>query len=391
MKILQLCIRFPPAPGGAEDHVFHISTELKKRGHEVKVFTSDLYTEVPFKRMDDPDPEHKGIPVIRFKAFSLKGEMHYVFLPKMVNAILKERPDIIHTHSYGYFQTNLGAFTKQIKGIPLVITPHFHPPWSMWGGNQRKKLRGVYDAVIAKSVLNAADMIIGVSTHEMEQMKKTGYKAKNVKVIPNGIDFKRFDPIPDGNIFREKYKIEGKMVLYAGRLASNKGLKYLVEAMPEVLRRFDDTKLVLVGEDEGEKKELMELAKRLKIEDKVIFTGHIVDYDTFNSSFSACDIFVLPSEYEAFGIVLLEAAACEKPCIGTRVGGVPEVILEGKTGLLVDYGDSNALAEAIIDLLGDEPGRKMMGKAARERVRNIFTWPKIVDQLETVYKEVLSK
>ena len=88
--------------------------------------------------------------------------------------------------------------------------------------------------------------------------------------------------------------------------------------------------------------------------------------------------------------MLLEAGACEKPVIGTRVGGVPEVIDEGKTGLLVEYGDSDGLAKAIIRLLGDEQRRKEMGKAARERVRNNFTWPKIVDQLEKVYKEVLS-
>jgi glycosyltransferase involved in cell wall biosynthesis len=169
-----------------------------------------------------------------------------------------------------------------------------------------------------------------------------------------------------------------------------KGLLHLMESAPKVLSEFKDTTFVLVGEDEGLRSELMDRIKRTGIESQVVFTGHIRDENLFLSAFSACDVFVLPSEYEAFGLVLLEAGACEKPAIGTRVGGVPEVIEEGRTGLLVEYGDSKELATAIIDLLGDEPKRKEMGKAARERVRNNFTWPKIVDQLEKVYKEVLS-
>lgn len=391
MKILQLCIRFPPAPGGAEDHVFHISSELKKRGHDVKVFTSDLYTEVPFKRIEDPKSHHKGISVERFKAYSLKGEMHYVFIPKMTKAILKEPSDIIHTHSYGYFQSTMGAFAKNVTDKPLIITPHFHPQWSMWGGKRRKGLRKVYDKILARSSLNAPDMVICHTKNEKKLLGQYEIPESKMRIIPAGVDFTKFEDIPSPNIFREKYNVRGKMVLYTGRLASNKGLLHLIESAPSVLSEYPDCTFVFVGEDEGLKKNLISRVKELGISNKVIFTGYIKDYNLFLSAYSACDVFVLPSEYEAFGLVLLEAAACEKPCIGTRVGGVPEVIAEGKTGLLVNYGDSKELAAAVIELLGDELKRKQMGKAARERVKNHFTWPKIVDQLESVYKEVLSK
>jgi glycosyltransferase involved in cell wall biosynthesis len=391
MKILQLCVRFPPAPGGAEDHVFHISSELKKRGHDVKVFTSDLYTEVPFKRIEDPNPNHKGIPVIRFKAYSFKGEMHYVFIPKMTKALLKEPTDIIHTHSYGYFQSTIGAFAKIVTDKPLIITPHFHPQWSMWGGKRRKGLRKVYDRILAKSSMNTPDLVICHTRNEKELLRQYEIPESKMRIIPAGVDFTRFEEIPSPNIFKEKYNIQGKMVLYSGRLASNKGLLHLIESIPSVLSEYPHTTFVLVGEDEGLKKDLISRVRELGISNNVIFTGYIEDYDLFLSAYSACDIFVLPSEYEAFGIVLLEAAACEKPCIGTRVGGVPEVIVEGKTGLLVKYGDSKELAAAIIELLGDESKRKQMGKTARERVKNTYTWPKIVDQLESVYKEVLSR
>jgi glycosyltransferase involved in cell wall biosynthesis len=390
MNILQLCIRFPPAPGGAENHVYHISKELIDRGHEVQVFTSDLYTEVPFVRIEDPKPIYNGVPVKRFKAYSIKGEMHYVFIPSILGTLLKEKSDIIHTHSYGYFQTTAGAFTKKLRNRPLIMTPHFHPPWSMWGGKRRKKLRKIYDGLFGKSVIHAPDIIICHSKNEQELLSNFTLPEKKVRIVPAGIDFKRFKTIPSPDPFREFYKITGRIVLFVGRLASNKGLEYLIDAMPQIVSEFKDITLVLIGEDEGERRMLEERVKRLGIKSKVIFTGYIADDELFKSAFSACDVFVLPSEYEAFGLVLLEAMACEKPCVATNVGGVPEVIEKGRTGLLVEYGKSDHLARAIIELLRDDNKRKNMGRAGRERVKANFTWPKIVDQLEHIYKEILT-
>ncbi|MCK4613598.1 MAG: glycosyltransferase, partial [Thermoplasmata archaeon] len=85
--------------------------------------------------------------------------------------MLREKTDIIHVHSYGYFHVNVGAFVKKLRRVPLVLTPHFHPAWSMWGGERRRRVREIYDTFIAGSVLGAADIIIGVSHHEIEQMK----------------------------------------------------------------------------------------------------------------------------------------------------------------------------------------------------------------------------
>ncbi len=203
------------------------------------------------------------------------------------------------------------------------------------------------------------------------------------------MDFKRFETIPSPDRFREFYNINERFVLYVGRLASNKGLKHLIDAMPQIISQFKDTTLVMIGEDEGQRKMLEDKAKKLSIKDKVVFTGHITDDELFRSAYSACDVFVLPSEYEAFGLVLLEAMACEKPCVATNVGGVPEVLEEGKTGMLVEYGNSDKLAKVIIELLGDETKRKNMGRAGRERVKANFTWPKIVDQLERIYKDMV--
>jgi glycosyltransferase involved in cell wall biosynthesis len=388
MKILQLCIRFPPAPGGAENHVLSISKELMKRNYEINVFSSDLYTEVPFVRIEDPEPVVEGVPVRRFRSYTLGGDMHYVFVPSMMSPVLKVKTDIIHTHSYGYFQTNAGALARKIKGTPLVLTPHFHPSWSMWGGPRRKQLRKVYDRVFAKTALEAADMIICHTRNEYSLLSGFSIPEERVRIIPAGIDFAQFETIPSPELFRDHFGITGRIVLYSGRLASNKGLSHLIDAAPMLLSEYPDTTFILVGEDEGERRSLEAKVAKLDITDNVLFTGYIGDEYLFRSAFSACDVFVLPSEYEAFGLVLLEAMACEKPCVATRVGGMPDVVENNQTGILVDYGYPEQLAEAISALMGDESKRRNMGKAGRQRVRNHFTWSKVVDQLEEVYRNI---
>lgn len=383
VNILQLCIRFPPGSGGAETHVYEISKELMKRKHNVNVFTSDLYTETPFRRMEKWNDNVDKIPVKRFRSYSLGGEAHYVFMPSMIFPTLKENVDILHTHSYGYFQTNVAAFAKKIKNIPLVFTPHFHPLWSSWGGKRRKILRNFYDKMFSGHVSDAADVIICHSKHEIELMNINPEKAR---VIPAGIDFSLFEPVTDGGFFRNRYNINDNMILFSGRLATNKGLHVLVKAIPSVLKNFPKTMFVFVGEDHGVKASLVTLAEKLGVEKNVLFTGHIMDEKMFLSAYSACDVFVLPSEYEAFGIVLLEAMASEKACIATGVGGMPEVL--GDHGILVDYNSVTQLGDAIIDGLGDEKKRKKLGRIGRERVKEYFTWKKVVDELENVYNEL---
>ncbi len=391
MNILMGAIRYPPAPGGAETHVHEVSKELVSRGHQVQVVTSDLYKETPFTRLDEDFPLVDGIPVKRFCSWSPGSEYHYVLFPGVIRTMLEAPADLLHVHSYGYFHVNVGAFVKKIRRFPFVITPHFHPAWSMWGGEKRKKVRGFYDKHIANRVLEAADIIIGVSHHEMEQMQASlDFDPRKIRYIPNGIDFSRFEKIPDGKAFREHYGIpEGsKVLLYTGRLAVNKGLHILMRSFKKIIAEHPDTVLCLVGDDQGMGDKLRTMARDLDLEDKVIFTGHIGER-LFRDSYGAADVFVLPSEYEAFGIVLLEALACEVPCVGTRVGGVPEVIDEGTDGLIVEYEDVDGLTEALSSLLADPERRRKMGKAGRERVREKFTWKSVVDQIEGVYRELL--
>jgi len=385
MNILQGCVRYPPAPGGAGTVVKTYSEGLAAKGHNVEVITTDLYTETPFVRKEMPS-EVSGIPVSRHSAFTISGEAHYVLAPGMIKSFLSKKADIIHTHSYGYFQNHAGWIREKLQSTPWVITPHFHPSWSMWGGSKRRTLRDFYDSIIGKSTMEAADLITCVSNHEKEVLvKEIGLNDDNIKIIYNGIHWDDWKKVPDKKIFRDKYpQISDKFVIFAGRLATNKGLTNLIEAMSlGDSNKFD---LVVMGADMGLGKDLDALALSHKV--KMHRLGH-VDDDVYRSALATAEVLVLPSEYEAFGIVLLEAAAANTPVIGTRVGGIPEAMSENNNGLIVDYDNSIELSKAIFSILEDSNMAKEMGDFGRGFSEN-FAWINIIDLIENEYDFLLA-
>jgi len=384
MKILQGCVRYPPAPGGAETVVKAYSEGLRDLGHDVEVITTDLYTETPFVKKEMPS-EVNGINVTRHKAYTVSGEAHYVLAPGMVQSFLSKKADIIHTHSYGYFQNHAGWIRERFQSTPWVITPHFHPSWSMWGGAKRKTLREFYDTVIGKGTMESADLITCVSKHERDMLvSEIGISEDNIKIIYNGINWNDWQILPDKNIFRKQYPdISDKFVLFAGRLATNKGLSDLISAMDLVNQKSVD--LVITGADMGLGKQLEKeaLVKGVRMHR----LGHIDD-ETYRSVLAAAEMLVLPSEYEAFGIVLLEAAAAETAVIGTNVGGIPEAMSPGKNGLIVEYNDVDNLSKSIATLLDDAKLCKEMGKAGRVWAKN-FSWDSILKELEQEYRSII--
>ena len=384
MKILQGCVRYPPAPGGAETVVKAYSEGLRDLGHDVEVITTDLYTETPFVKKEMPS-EVNGINVTRHKAYTVSGEAHYVLAPGMVQSFLSKKADIIHTHSYGYFQNHAGWIRERFQSTPWVITPHFHPSWSMWGGAKRKTLREFYDTVIGKGTMESADLITCVSKHERDMLvSEIGISEDNIKIIYNGINWNDWQILPDKNIFRKQYPdISDKFVLFAGRLATNKGLSDLISAMDLVNQKSID--LVITGADMGLGKQLEKEALEKGV--RMHRLGHIDD-ETYRSVLGAAEMLVLPSEYEAFGIVLLEAAAAETAVIGTNVGGIPEAMSPGNNGLIVEYNDVDNLSKSIATLLDDAKLCKEMGKAGRVWAKN-FSWDSILKELEQEYRSII--
>lgn len=387
MKVVLTCVRYAPAPGGAETHVQALAEGLIARGHEVVVHTSDLHTEYPFVHRTLPG-EVNGVRVVRHKAKRLAGA--WTTLPTLGRALRHENPDVFHAHSYGYYHTVVTARAAARAGR-FVFTPHFHPPWSMEGGAARRALRALFDPTLGQYVVSRADRVIGVSSGEIGVMQRHArLDPGRVRIIPNGFHAGRFRPRPDGAAARDRLGVprEAPLVVFAGRLASNKGLQHLVPAFARVARELPDTRLVIAGEDQGWGARVRAEADALGVLSRVHLVGHQGDA-AYRETLAAADVFVLPSEWEAFGIVLAEAMACGVPCVATRVGGAPDVVQDGVTGRLVEYGDVDALAEAMLGLLRDPAARARMGAAGEARAFAEYSWDAVVQRTIALYGEIL--
>jgi phosphatidylinositol alpha 1,6-mannosyltransferase len=386
LRVLTAAIRYAPAPGGAEDHVQEVVNHMVQRGHEVVVYTSDMWKEHPFERMREPHDVVDGVRVVRKRTFQMTQAVHYPVMPGMFD-MLSEPADVVHSHSFGYYHTNVAALRKRLSGTPLVITPHYHPPETMQGGFARHQLRKVYDARIANWVFEQADAILFNTHAEMASMAHHVDDMDKARVIHNGLHTERYQNLPDPSRFRETRGIEGPMVLYLGRLAVNKRLELVINSMPQLLEVVPDLQLVIAGPDDGVGEGWKALAGKLDLGDRVRFEGYLSEEDKM-AAFSAADVFVLPSEWEAYGLVLMEAQACGTPCLVADRGGPREVIAPGETGLVVPYGDEERWRTALLDLLTDDGLRQRMGRAARERAMTVFEWSTIIDQVEQVYRDV---
>ncbi len=396
-SVVHVSTRYPPAPGGVERHVREVALRQRSRGWDAKVLTTDLYTEIPWQRLPSqgsgsrpgswvPDPE--GVPVLRLRARALSGDLHYPFVPGLYRAMRGAQADLVHVHTYGTYQGFSASALERLNRRPWVLTAHYHPTWSIWGGAGRKSLRGIYDRLFAPWVLSRVSRLILQSREEEGLLREVVKDLPPIAFVPPG-----YTPLPpprsEGGGFRGAMRFSGPFVLFTGRLASNKGLPPLLEAFGKLAPRFPDLQLVLVGQDGGEGPQVRALAERLGLSSRVHLTGFVEDESLLASAYAQAEVFVLPSDYEAFGLVLLEAMAQGTPVIASRVGGIPSLVEEGKNGRLVPPRDVPALASALEELLTDRARARAMGAYGRTTTVPRHTWERTVEGLEQVYWEVL--
>ena len=351
--------RYHPALGGAETHVRSVAEEQARRGHDVVVATSG------------PAGEERvgGVRVARFPARHWKGD--YLFPPWLpmegLSAFLvREKPDVLHAHSYRFHTVEAAAEASRATRVPLLVTAHgFYPPENAVVAISR----GAYDLLRGRRALAQASRCIAVTSHEVEHYARLGIPRERVDVVPNGIPESAFAP-GDGAAFRKRHGLEGPLVVFLARLAHDKGVRDLARAAKLV----PDATFAFCGRDAGEGAALRRLAGP-----NVRVLGAV---DDPRDAFAAADVFCLPSHYEAFGIVLLEAMAQGAPVISTRAGGIPEVVDDA--GVLVPPRDPRALAHAIRQLLRNEDARRRLREAGPRRAR-AFLWGPVVDRLMEVY------
>jgi len=386
MKIMMLSWEYPPRNvGGISDHIYYLSHELNKLGHEIHVITC----EEGFAAVEEND---KGVYVHRVSPLKIdtgdftKWVMHlnYAMIQegiKLVNT--SGRFDIIHAHDW-----LCGYSAKVLKcsfNIPMVCTIHA-TEHGRNGGIRNEMQRYISGA--EWMLCYESWKIIACSNYMRREVNNVfGATWEKIWIIPNGVDEKSlqidFDLVP----FRRQLACDHeKIVFFVGRHVYEKGIHILAEAAKEVTNRSGNVKFVIAGAGPMTQ-EIKNWVNWNGIESKFIFTGY-VDSETKNKLYRVADAAVFPSIYEPFGIVALEAMAAMCPVIVSDVGGLGELIEHKKTGLKVYAGSANSLADNIIEVLWNDGLGNILKENAIKEVKEKYSWSRVAGITSDMYKMV---
>ena len=309
--------------------------------------------------------------------------------------------DLVHCHTwYTHFA---GCLLKGLLNIPLILTVHSLEPHRPWKEEQLANAYAV-STWLEKTALLNADGIIAVSKSMMEDVRQLyGISPEKIRVIHNGIDLDHYQPTFDKEII-SSYGINPNQpfVLFVGRITRQKGIIHLINGIPHLNGDIQVVLCAAVPDTEAMDRKLNEKIEEVRGNSKnqIILISETVPEDHLVVLYSQASVFVCPSVYEPFGIINLEAMACNTPVVASAVGGIREVVVHNETGLLVDFdsGDnfepkdpeqfSRDLAAAINQLLAAPEKLKAMGIASRQRVEQHFSWRKIAHQTLEYYREV---
>jgi glycosyltransferase involved in cell wall biosynthesis len=380
MKIVQLALRFD-APGGVETTVRELSRGLLAAGDEVEVFASDLYDEPRWDRRRNFAPTVDGVPVRRFPVVKkLVPGLTMPMMAGLMDGLSGSGAQVIDAHSHRYGHVLQAAAVSWARGIPLVVSVHYHPADRDEPAWKAALLR-CQDHFFGMTAYRVARAVV-VETENEARLLREFCPADRIRVIPPGIDLTVWGDAPPEAALPP---LPPRFILYAGRIALNKGLPGLLRAYARIpsARRIP---LVLMGSDWGERPMLERLAADLGVAPQLHWLGH-TDPVVYRAVFRRASVFVLPSEWEAFGLVLLEAMAAGCPIVATSVGGVPEVLDQGRSGRLVPYGDPVALASALSEMATDEGTARGLAREGRSRVQE-FSMLHSIARHRALYREV---
>ncbi len=377
---------FPPRViGGIAPHVHELSQALSELNVDVFIVTCDFPGAKEYERIN-------GVEVYRIDSYKFPSPdfatwasmMNVNLEAKAAEILRKERKRIHLLHAHDWLVANASVSLKHLLRIPLVATIHS----TEYG--RRNGLQTDYQRMIHSFegwLTHEGWRVICCSNYMASHINYVlGTPLANVIVIPNGIDKSKFERELDLSTLRGRFATsDEKLVLFVGRLVYEKGAHLLVESIPTVLREMN-CKFVIVGEGYM-KEQLVARVKELGLGSKAFVTGFL-DEQTVLGLFRVSDVVVIPSLYEPFGIVALEAMAAGAPIITTALGGLAEIIDHEKTGVKVDP-NPESIAWGIVKLLNDRPNAQQLAKEAYRKVVSDFGWQTIAQRTREVYTKVL--
>ena len=392
LRVVRLVANYPVAGKssyGLQPVYHNLSMAQVRRGHEVHVIA----------RRSPGQPDYEDVSGIR--VHRVRTPYNLSAMSSAVRLVHEGRPAVLHTHSTS------GVFLSLIKRVmPTPVVSHVHgttvsaaTPAVLRFGRKvygYSPLRVASSYVREKALWRSADRIAAVSSSVVSDLvSKYSVDERKIRLVYNGVDPSLFKPegypkVPEWSFLEGK-----KVVLYVGHFGLRKGLPVLIEAMSRVVKEDPDAVLLCIGGvptwlPKGEYLGyLKSLASKKGLDGRIMFLGSLPQKQ-LPAYYSLSSVFVLPSNYEAFPKVIIEAMALGKPVISSKMGGTSDSIEDGVNGFLVPFGSNSGLADAIVSLLRDEALSRRMGHVGRDRVLRDFTWEAVAGRLDSVYSELMA-
>ncbi len=389
MKILHLSWEYPPYKvGGLATHVEELARAQARLGYEPIVVTCAFEGKQGYENVD-------GVHIFRFDADNIPAEdfpswalQMNILMQNQASQVMSEFRDISAFHAHDWLSATSAVALKHIYRIPLVSTVHSLEVGRRGGiyDDRQKLINDIEGRMVYESwkVLTCSEfMKRSVSSQFSVPWDK-------IEVVPNGVNLSRFKAPQNMSGQKSRFALpHEKIVFFVGRHVWEKGVDVLIGAVPYVLKECPDAKFVVSGKGYMTDK-CKKLAWDFGVADKVMFTEY-VDDDTLNLLYHISNAVACPSRYEPFGIVPLEAMACNAPVVISDTGGLNEIIEHEKDGLKVMPNNSESLAWGINRLLRDPGLSEHLKKNAFEKVRSIYDWEKIAARTNAIYGGVISE
>jgi glycosyltransferase involved in cell wall biosynthesis len=391
LTVMMLTWEFPPRIiGGISPHVYYLSKSLARNGIKVYVVTCD-FPEAPQHEVVD------GVEIFRIDSYKNPSPdfATWVFLMNvnmqkeaaaLVNS-LDGKVDVFHAHDW--LVANAGIGLKHVFRKPLLATMHSTEI------GRRNGIHFDYERMIHETeawLTYEAWRVICCSDYMVSHVRWAfGLPQDKLVMVPNGVDPEAYATTKDDDLgrFRSKFALpEEKIILFVGRLVHEKGVHVLVNAVPKVLEKVN-AKFIIVGNGYM-KEQLSSIVKNMGFAHKVMFTG-FVDDETLKKLQKCADVSVVPSLFEPFGIVVLEAMAARSPVVVSDTGGLSEIVEHDVTGVKVYADNPESLAWGITRVLTDDSYANWLRNNAYKRIQEKYNWNKIAQQTKTIYNNVLTE
>ena len=380
LLIAQITAHFQPRRyGGFEQY---LCEGLSKLGHKVCLVTSDRIAPRYSKNRSSIGVGEETFGKYKVIRFRTLFEVRSVPFVRITNFLSELDFDVVHAHEI-YQPISIGSFYAAMKKEkPYGFTQHrnYYPK------NALGSFLELFYRTIGKKTIDSCAFVCATSTSAVEFLRTLGVK-RRIEKLPNCLDTEKFRPNIQTNL-KEKLGLQNhRLILSVGRLHREKGFRYLIKAFRVIRDKYSETKLIITGRG-PERENLAHQVATLNLHNDVIFLDRY-PHEQMPELYNACDIFVLPSVVEPFGMALIEAMSCGKPAIGSRVGGITDIIDNSKTGFLTEPRNPRQLAEKIDTLLSDKKMCIKFGRNGREKAQNTFSYSAVAQKATKIYEKAL--